>query len=139
MDAGDINLAGGVLAGVALLVSRVNHRYAREQAAAAERLRHERQLSEDKQQKNFFTSPRSWSSTLNVSLSTVQELPRMPVMKIVTVLPGFQWYRKTSIASAISRLAESCPAILCTVSARCPYCRTVLTGLSVQQLNMMIH
>ena len=49
-------LAGGVLAGgVALLVSRVNHRYAREReaTAAAERLRHEQQLSEDKQQKEL--------------------------------------------------------------------------------------
>lgn len=49
-------LAGGVLAGgVALLVSRVNHRYAREREAttAAERLRHEQQLAEDKQQKEL--------------------------------------------------------------------------------------
>lgn len=47
-------LAGGVLAGgVALLVSRVNHRYAREReaTAAAERLRHEQQLSEDKRKR----------------------------------------------------------------------------------------
>lgn len=50
-------LAGGVLAGgVALLVSRVNHRYARElgAASAAERLRHEQQLTEDKRQKELF-------------------------------------------------------------------------------------
>lgn len=50
-------LGGGVLAGgVALLVSRMNHRYAREReaTAAAERLRHEQQLAEDKQQKEFF-------------------------------------------------------------------------------------
>lgn len=49
-------LAGGVLAGgVALLVSRVNHRYAREREgdAAAERLRHEQQLAEDKRQKEL--------------------------------------------------------------------------------------
>ncbi|HDO7154507.1 hypothetical protein ACSFCW_22040 [Yokenella regensburgei] len=49
-------LAGGVLAGcVALLVSWVNHRYAREReaAAAAERLRHEQQLTEDKRQKEL--------------------------------------------------------------------------------------
>lgn len=49
-------LTGGVLAGgVALLVSRVNHRYAREReaAAAAERLRHEQQLTEDKRQKEL--------------------------------------------------------------------------------------
>lgn len=49
-------LAGGILAGgVALLVSRVNHRYAREReaAAAAERLRHEQQLTEDKRQKEL--------------------------------------------------------------------------------------
>ncbi|VTM91484.1 Uncharacterised protein [Raoultella ornithinolytica] len=63
----------------------------------------------------------------------------MPVMKIVTVLPGFQWYRKTSVLVLSQVTGESCPAILCTVSASCPYCRTVLTGLSVQQLNMMIH
>lgn len=50
-------LAGGVLAGsVALLVSRVNHRYAREreETAATERLRHEQQLAEDKRQKALF-------------------------------------------------------------------------------------
>lgn len=50
-------LAGGVLAGgVALLVSRMNHRYAREReaTAAAERLRHEQQLAEDKRQKELF-------------------------------------------------------------------------------------
>lgn len=50
-------LAGGVLAGsVALLVSRVNHRYAREreESAATERLRHEQQLAEDKRQKELF-------------------------------------------------------------------------------------
>lgn len=50
-------LAGGVLAGgVALLVSRVNHIYAleREATAAAERLRHEQQLTEDKRQKELF-------------------------------------------------------------------------------------
>lgn len=57
MDAGDINLAGGVLAGsVALLVSRVNHRYEREreETAAAERMRHEQQLAEDNRQKELF-------------------------------------------------------------------------------------
>lgn len=46
-------LAGGVLAGgVALLVSRVNHRYAREREAdaAAERRHHEQHLAEEKQQ-----------------------------------------------------------------------------------------
>jgi len=50
-------LAGGVLAGgVALLVSRMNHRYAREReaTAAAARLRHEEQLAEDKRQKELF-------------------------------------------------------------------------------------
>lgn len=50
-------LAGGVLAGsVALLVSRMNHRYAREreETAAAERLRHEQQLAEDNRQKELF-------------------------------------------------------------------------------------
>lgn len=50
-------LAGGILTGgVALLVSWVNHRYAREReaAAAAERLRHEQQLTEDKRQKELF-------------------------------------------------------------------------------------
>lgn len=50
-------LAGGILAGgVALLVSRVNHRYAREReaAVAAERLRHEQQITEDKRQKELF-------------------------------------------------------------------------------------
>ncbi|MFT4291017.1 hypothetical protein [Enterobacter sp.] len=49
-------LAGGVLTGgVALLVCRVNHRYAleREAAAAAERLRHEQQQTEDKRQKEL--------------------------------------------------------------------------------------
>lgn len=49
-------LAGGVLAGgVALRVSRMNHRYAREReaAAAAERLRHEHQLAKDKEQKEL--------------------------------------------------------------------------------------
>lgn len=58
-------LAGGVLAGgVALLVSRVNHRYAREReaTAAAERLRHEQQLSEDKQQKELLYSKRRLST-----------------------------------------------------------------------------
>jgi hypothetical protein len=43
-------LAGGVLAGgVALLVSRVNHRYAREReaVAAAERLRHECKMASE--------------------------------------------------------------------------------------------
>lgn len=40
---------------VALLVNRINHRYAREReaAAAAERLRHEQQLTEDKRQKEL--------------------------------------------------------------------------------------
>lgn len=50
-------LAGGVLAGgVALLVSRMNHRYAREReaTASAARLRHEEQLAEDKRQKELF-------------------------------------------------------------------------------------
>lgn len=50
-------LAGGVLAGgVALLVSKVNHSYAREReaTAAAERLRHEQQLTEDKRQRELF-------------------------------------------------------------------------------------
>ena len=50
-------LAGGVLAGgVVLLVNRVNHRYAREREenAAAERMRHEQLLSEDKHQKVLY-------------------------------------------------------------------------------------
>lgn len=50
-------LAGGVLAGgVALLVSKVNHSYAREReaTATAERLRHEQQLTEDKRQRELF-------------------------------------------------------------------------------------
>ncbi|WP_223563606.1 hypothetical protein [Enterobacter sp. JBIWA008] len=49
-------LSGGVLAGgVALLVSWVNHRYAREReaTAAAERLRHEQKLTEDKRQEEL--------------------------------------------------------------------------------------
>ncbi|CFQ67591.1 Uncharacterised protein [Yersinia frederiksenii] len=49
-------LAAGVLTGsVDLLVSRVNHRYVREreETAAAERLRHEQQLAEDKRQKEL--------------------------------------------------------------------------------------
>lgn len=49
-------LTGGVLAGgVALLVSRVNHRYAREReaTAAAERLHHEQRLAEEKQEKEL--------------------------------------------------------------------------------------
>lgn len=50
-------LAGGVLAGgVALLMSRINHHYAREReaTAAAERLRHEQQQAENKRQKELF-------------------------------------------------------------------------------------
>jgi len=50
-------LAGGVLAGgVALLVSRLNHRYAREreETAAAERLRNEQQKEEDKQSRERY-------------------------------------------------------------------------------------
>ncbi|HCW0180238.1 TPA: hypothetical protein OW286_003619 [Citrobacter freundii] len=49
-------LGGGVLAGgVALLVTRLNHRYAREREvmAAAERVRHEQQQAEDKRQKEL--------------------------------------------------------------------------------------
>lgn len=50
-------LGGGVLAGgVALLVTRLNHSYAREREvmATAERVRHEQQLAEDKRQKELF-------------------------------------------------------------------------------------
>ncbi|WP_089644623.1 hypothetical protein [Escherichia coli] len=50
-------LTGGVLAGgVALLVSRMNHRYAREREAmaAAERQRHEIMLAEDKKEKELY-------------------------------------------------------------------------------------
>jgi hypothetical protein len=61
-------LAGGVLAfGAALVVNKVNHRYAleREARAAAERQRHEMKVAQDKLERNDILFPLSLFFSLN--------------------------------------------------------------------------
>lgn len=79
-------LAGGTIAGaVALLVSRMNHRYAREreETAAAERLRNEKLASEEKLARERLFIATELVSCLSSMLKRARALQLMPVMIIL--------------------------------------------------------
>ena len=64
----------------------------------------------------------------------------MPVMKIVTVLPVFSGTGRPSVLVLFRSDWRVLPRhLMYRIRELLTYCRTVLTGLSVQQLNMMIH